>query len=92
MKKAQVFLRDDQRRGLRAIAARTGRRQSELIRSGVDMVIEKEARKKEDWKAALQGVCGIWKDRDDLEEWFRGIRTDLDSRHKKLFAGKAKDQ
>ncbi len=85
MKKSQVFLRDDQKRGLKVIAARTGRRQSELIRSGVDMVIEKEGRKKEDWKIALQDVCGIWKDRDDLEEWFRGIRTDLDSRHKKLF-------
>ncbi len=88
MKKSQVFLRDDQKRGLKVIAARTGRRQSELIRSGVDMVIERERRKKEDWKAALRDVCGIWKDRDDLEEWFRGIRTDLDSRHEKLFGNK----
>lgn len=25
-------------------------------------------------------MCGIWKDRDDPEEWFRGIRGDLAAR------------
>lgn len=89
MQKAQVFLRDDQKKELKALAARTGQRQSELIRQGVDLVIEQERRKEGDWKSAFHAVCGIWKDRDELEKWFQGIRADLDARNQKRFADEA---
>ncbi len=35
MQKAQVFLRDDQKKKLKEMAARTGRKHSALIREGV---------------------------------------------------------
>ncbi len=50
MQRAQVFLRDDQKQSLRTITARTGRKQSDLIRSGVDLIIEKEQQRVSDWK------------------------------------------
>ncbi len=85
MRKAQVFLREDQRAELRDIAVRTGTKQSDLIRRGVDMVIQQEKQNHRDSREALRGVYGIWKDRDDVDALFRDIRDDLEVRCKKLF-------
>jgi len=86
MQKAQVFLREDQKKELRAIAARTGTRQSELIRRGVDLLIEEEHKQQTDWKAAWRQAYGMWKDREDLDECFQGIREDIKRRHERLFS------
>lgn len=67
MDKAHVFLRDDQRSALKDIAKRTGAKQSELIRQGVDLVIEAAESKDADRRVALLNIFGIWRDRDDLE-------------------------
>lgn len=67
MQKAQVFLREDQKAELKALAARTGTRQSELIRRGVDMVIEASKKEQADWKLAWAQAGGMWRDRDDVE-------------------------
>jgi len=66
MEKTQVFLREEQREALREIAARTGQRQSALIRHGVDLVIAEIQFKTAEWRVALDGVKGIWADREDL--------------------------
>ncbi len=86
MQKAQVFLREDQKEELRTITARTGTRQSELIRRGVDLVIEEEHKQQVDWKTVWRQAYGIWKDREDLDECFRGIREDVNRRHECLFS------
>ena len=53
MRKAQVFLRDDQKTALRNLSRRTGRKQSELIRHGVDLAIaEAERMPEDDWRSA----------------------------------------
>jgi len=85
MQRAQVFLRDDQKKSLRTIAARTGRKQSDLIRSGVDLLIEKEKQRVQDWKSALINARGIWKDRDDVGTVQEKIRDGLNRRRKCLF-------
>lgn len=80
MQKAQVFLREDQKEQLRNIAQRTGARQSELIRRGVDMVIEASKTKQSDWQDAWVNASGMWKERDDIEVTLRDMRSQLNAR------------
>lgn len=84
MQKAQVFLRKDQKEQLNAIAARTGTKQSALIRRGVDLVIEATSKEQADWKNAWKQASGLWKDRDDLEAVVADNRTQLNARFDRL--------
>ena len=84
MQKAQVFLRDDQKEQLKAIAARTGTKQSELIRRGVDMVIEVTLKEQTNWKRAWKQASGVWKDRDDIESTITDNRAQLNARIDRL--------
>lgn len=74
MQKIQAFLREDQKAALKKIAARTGQKQSDLIRQGVDLVIDRADSEKADWRKATDAVFGIWKDRTDLDEIAREFR------------------
>ena len=80
MDKAHVFLREDQRAALKDIAKRTGAKQSELIRKGVDLVIEASESQEADRRLALLNIFGIWRDRGDLDERLADGRRDLDAR------------
>lgn len=82
MRKAQVFLREDQKSDLEAIAKRTGRKQSELIRSGVDLVIERE-KTRGDWRESVRQAAGIWRGRNDIPELMRQMREELKERDKR---------
>lgn len=68
MEKAQVFLTEEQKTQLKSLAAKTGRKQSEIIRHGVDLAIAEAQQQSHNWKAALKRTKGIWKDREDVEE------------------------
>jgi Ribbon-helix-helix domain len=48
MLKIQVFLREDQKTALEAPSARTGVRQSDLVRQGVDLLLEGAAQRPAD--------------------------------------------
>lgn len=74
MRKIQVFLREDQKAALKSNAARTGRKQSDLIRNGVDLLIEGAQRQDVDWREATRAAAGLWKDRTDLESVRRDTR------------------
>lgn len=74
MQKTQIFLREDQKAALKSIAARTGQRQSDLIRKGVDLLIDRTEREDVDWREATRAVAGLWKDRTDLESLAKEIR------------------
>ena len=84
MQKAQVFLREDQKRRLKEIAARTGKKQSALIREGVDRVIEENPEPEADWREATRRLFGIWADRDDVEEIIAENRRSWNERIDKL--------
>ena len=84
MQKAQVFLRDDQKIQLQAIAELTGRKQSELIRRGVDMAIEEARKTQANWQEGWSHACGVWKDRDDIDSLVTGHRAEMDARIDKL--------
>ena len=54
MQKIQVFLREDQKAALKTLSARTGVRQSDLVRRSVDLLLEGAARRKLDWRTDLR--------------------------------------
>lgn len=75
MIRTQIYITEAEQKALKSIAARTGAKQSELIRRAIDQFI---ARFREtDRLKLLQQAKGIWKDRTDLPD-FRQIRRELD--------------
>lgn len=85
MQKIQVFLRDDQKAALKSLSAQTGMRQSDLIRQGVDLLLQSEALQARDWREAMRAVVGIWRDRDDLDETSEKFRRSLRSRFPSVY-------
>lgn len=75
MQKVQTFLREDQKAALKRIAARTGQRQSDLIRQGVDLVIDRAENEKADWRAVTRSVAGIWEGRTDIDDLIKEGRA-----------------
>ncbi len=72
MVRTQIYLTDEERTALRAIARVHGKSQSELIRAAVDGLIQRQEIKHK--RELLNHYAGLWKDRTDLPD-FAGIRT-----------------
>jgi metal-responsive CopG/Arc/MetJ family transcriptional regulator len=75
MVRTQIYLTERQRDELAAIAKRAGKKQSELIRDAVDLLIDHTRGNRRE--AVLREVAGIWKDRTDLPD-FETMRTEWD--------------
>ena len=75
MIRTQIYLTEQERDGSRALAAESGKKQSELIREAIDSLIGKLGAKQR--KAVISRVAGMWKDRKDLPD-FRSIRSEWD--------------
>lgn len=75
MVRTQVYLTDRQRAELGIISKTLGKKQSELIREAVDLLIEQSGLIRRE--SALREAAGIWKDREDLPD-FREIRSEWD--------------
>lgn len=75
MVRTQIYLTEEQREELAAIARTSGKKQSELIREAVDRLIDRAGSRNRD--AVLREVAGIWKDRADLPD-FGALRAEWD--------------
>ncbi len=80
VQKIHVFLREDQKAALKSLSARTGVRQSDLVRQGVDLLLQGAARQATDWREATRMAAGLWRDREDLETKGEELRKSLRSR------------
>ena len=78
MVRTQVYLTEEQDRGLKSLAESCGRRQSALIREAIDRLLAENRPK--DWRAALESARGLWADRDDLDELFGDLRAEVETR------------
>lgn len=82
MVRTQVYLTHDQDRGLKQLAAGSGRKQSELIREAIEGYLAE--RKPKDWREALEEVRGMWADRNDLDALYGELRTEVEDRVDRL--------
>jgi Arc/MetJ-type ribon-helix-helix transcriptional regulator len=71
MVRTQVYLTEEERRGLDNMSRVTGRKQSELIREAVDRLLDLAEGSQRD--AVLQEAAGLWRDRKDLPD-FAAVR------------------
>jgi hypothetical protein len=71
MVRQQLFITAEQKRRIKTRAALTGLSEGEIIRRGIDRELAQETEKGEgDWKEAWRQAFGMWKDRDDIEEFY----------------------
>jgi hypothetical protein len=71
MVRQQLFITTEQKRRIKTRAALTGVSEGEIIRRGIDRELEQETSAGEgDWKDAWRQAFGMWKDRDDIDEFY----------------------
>jgi len=75
MIRTQIYLTSEEMDALKALAYRTGKKQSELIREAVDEYLVK--RHQSSRQQVLSDVAGLWRDRDDLPD-FNELRKEWD--------------
>jgi hypothetical protein len=75
MVRTQIYLTEAEKSALGKLAARSGKKQSDLIRQAVDrfLAAHESGRRLE----ALNRLAGIWKKRNDLPD-FRRVRKTWD--------------
>jgi hypothetical protein len=75
MLRQQLFITAEQKKRLKARAAATGKSEGEIMRRGIDRELDdKSAEVEGDWKDAWRQAFGMWKDRDDLDEFYADRR------------------
>jgi Arc/MetJ-type ribon-helix-helix transcriptional regulator len=76
MKRTTVYLGDDQKRQLEEIAARTAQSEAELIRAGVDRVIEDRRLRRRKPQALFALDDPVLDDPDRVDEALEGFGED----------------
>ena len=78
MRRTQISLTSEQWHDLHLIGEQEGVSVAELIRRAVDKTYRSKT-DKQSFRAALEGIAGLWKDREDIgdiEEYVRAGRKD----------------
>ena len=71
MVRQQLFITAEQKRRIKSRAAATGESEAEIMRRGIDRELNDDTVEKGgDWKDAWRQAFGMWKDRDDIEEFY----------------------
>ena len=74
MQLSQIHLAEAERQGLQALALRSGRSQSALIREAIDAFLQQQPQGR---LARLRQGRGLWAERSDLPAW-SALRGELD--------------
>ncbi len=75
MVRTQIYLTEEERAGLGALAAATGKKQAQLIREAVDRMLDGVSERRR--ASALSRAAGMWRDRGDLPD-FNAVRQSWD--------------
>lgn len=75
MVRTQIYLTEEERKGLVVLAEASGKKQSELIRQAVDHLIHQFSPTQR--AMVLKEAAGLWQNRKDLPD-FEGMRKDWD--------------
>jgi predicted transcriptional regulator len=75
MQRTQIYLSEEERQGLQALALRSGRSQSALIREAIDAFLVQH--QPQGRLARLRQARGLWATRSDLPDW-QALRGELD--------------
>ncbi len=75
MIRTQIYLTDEQRTEIAALSNAFGKKQSELIREAIDLLINQKGKKRRE--TVLFKAAGLWKDRRNLPD-FKAIRSEWD--------------
>ena len=75
MIRTQIYLTDQQRTELAILSKIKGKKQSELIREAIDILIEQASHERQ--KKILCQTAGIWKNRSDIPD-FKKMRSEWD--------------
>jgi Arc/MetJ-type ribon-helix-helix transcriptional regulator len=78
MVRTQVYLTEEQERGLKQLAASSGRKQSELIREAIDRLLSEKRQR--NWLKSLEPMFGMWADRPEMDHFVRDLRSQADKR------------
>jgi hypothetical protein len=71
MVRKQLFITAEQNRRIKSRAAITGLSEGEVIRRGINRELDDKSGTAEgNWKDAWRQAFGMWKDRDDIEEFY----------------------
>lgn len=86
MVRQQLFITAEQKRRIKTRAALTGMSEGEIIRRGIDRELSQEDDVSDsgDWKDAWRQAFGMWKDRDDLDEFYATRRRRRRSRRQRM--------
>jgi hypothetical protein len=72
MVRTQIYLTEEEKRGLESVAATRGMSQSDVIRTAIDELLARTG--PVDRCAVLDGIAGTWAHRTDLPD-IRSLRT-----------------
>jgi hypothetical protein len=78
MQRTQIYLSEQERQGLQALALSSGRSQSALIREAIDTFLQQQ--QPQGRLARLRQARGLWAERSDLPEW-SVLRGEMDRLH-----------
>jgi len=73
MVRTQIYLSEEQKRTLERLSAERGVSMAELIRDAVDRLLREE--RSTNFEVALDKSFGIWRDRKDLQNSQRFLRS-----------------
>src|SRR4026207_26682 len=84
MVRKQLFITAEQNRRIKSRAAITGLSEGEVIRRGINRELdEKSGTAEGNWKDAWRQAFGMWKGRDDIEEFYAERRKRRRKRRQK---------